>query len=124
MKSIPAMSKELVQRREVMVNCSSSLKAVDNSRAYVGTATHCWSIAQGCCSFLDRSRNFLFPYCRLFGSLSANSSKGASANKGSRPGAKVFCAKPLAHHLFDVFIDMPPLDIDEFIVPVQVLEDL
>jgi hypothetical protein len=105
----PAVGDEIFRCLKIVVNCLSSLEAVEDFGTYVRTATNGGRIAK-CLGRLFDGCHYLFSASSfILAIVVSGASQGTSADECPGPGAKVLGAEMSAHHFLDIFIDVPAL---------------
>src|SRR5205807_160234 len=90
----------------------------------ISRAANSRSVAEHVRSFLHRLDDLLlFTFSRIF-QITAGASQCARTDQRAGPGAKIFRAEAIAHHLLDVDVDLVAFDIDKLTFVVSVLENL
>ena len=118
-----AIIDELLHGFKVALDHLSSLETVQDVRANISRAANRRGVAKGFGGLLDSCHDLLFLDRLSVCQINPGAGQSARADERAGPGAKIFRAKTLAHHFFDVVIDVRPFDIDEFTIPVLILEN-
>lgn len=124
MKLRATVGDEFFLRREIAFQGPSSLEALKDCGANVGTPANCRGVSKRPRGRLDRSPNLSLPRRRPFSLVSAGMRQRTSAHQRPRPRAKILRAERLAHYFLDILINMSALDVDKFPVLRLKLENL
>ena len=118
-----AIIDQLLDGFKVALDHLASLETVQDVRANISRAANRRGVAKGFGGLLDSCHDLLFLDRLSVCQINPCAGQSARADERAGPSAKVFRAKTLAHHFFDVVIDVRPFDIDEFTIPVLILEN-
>lgn len=118
-----AIIDQLLHGFKVALDHPASFETVQDVWANISRAANRRRVAECFGGLLDSSHDLPFLARLSIRQINPGAGQSAGANERAGPRAKVFSAKTLAHHFFDVVIDVRPFDIDEFTIAVLILEN-
>src|SRR5438132_5255392 len=95
-----------------------------HGRPDVAGLAHRRSIAELRRGLLDRGDDHLASVAAALDLLALEACQGAGRDQRPRPGAEVLRREALAHHFFDVVVDVPPADVHDRAVFGDILEEV